>query len=103
MDVVPIPRHPRRIGTTEENQPSTWTREAPMKTIRTIAFILFLCATAFGVMLTLHYLPIPEILPSEITSWVPARWSWRRMRSKEARESGMVTHAAPVSRAPMPT
>ena len=44
-----------------------------MKTIRTIAFILFLCATAFGVMLTLHYLPIPEILPSEITSWVPAR------------------------------
>ncbi|MCV7515310.1 hypothetical protein M3D16_002420 [Micrococcus luteus] len=42
-----------------------------MKTIRTIAFILFLCATAFGVMLTLHYLPIPEILPSEITSWVP--------------------------------
>ena len=35
-----------------------------MKTIRTIAFILFLCATAFGVMLTLHYLPIPEILPS---------------------------------------
>lgn len=44
-----------------------------MKTIRTIAFILFLCASAFGVMLTLHYLPIPEILPSEITSWVPAR------------------------------
>ena len=44
-----------------------------MKTVRTIAFILFLCATAFGIMLTLHYLPIPEILPSEITSWVPAR------------------------------
>ncbi|MGJ5590105.1 hypothetical protein ACSBQY_02650 [Micrococcus lylae] len=44
-----------------------------MKTIRTIAFILLLCATAFGIMLTLHYLPIPEILPSEITSWIPAR------------------------------
>lgn len=44
-----------------------------MKTVRTIAFILFLCATSFGIMLTLHYLPIPEILPSEVTSWVPAR------------------------------
>lgn len=57
-----------------------------MKTIRTIAFILFLCATAFGVMLTLHYLPIPEILPSEITSWVPA--GHRRRHLADRRHGG---------------
>lgn len=44
-----------------------------MKTVRTIAFILMLCATAFGIMLTLHYLPIPEIFPREMTSWIPDR------------------------------